>query len=190
MLEQAHQMEGKFLIAMPSMTDPRFQRSVIYLCAHSHESGAMGFVINKQVDNVDFDELLDHLGFSTREIIYSPPIHFGGPVSPERGFVLHTADYVTKDATLSVKDGIGLTATLDILKAIATGEGPRHALLALGYAGWAPGQLETEILNNGWLHCEADEELLFSGDNDHKWEQALAKMGIDPAHLSGTAGRA
>ncbi len=190
MLEQAHIMEGQFLLAMPNMADPRFQRSVIYVCAHSHEAGAMGFVINKQVDHIDFDELLDHLGLNTREIIYTPPIHFGGPVSPERGFVLHSADYVAGDATLNVKDGIGLTATLDILKEIAAGKGPRNSLLALGYAGWAPGQLEDEILNNGWLHCEADEGLLFSGDNDRKWEQALAKMGVDPAHLSGTAGRA
>jgi len=190
MTDKPYMMEGQFLIAMPNMSDPRFHRSLIYLCAHSEESGAMGIVINKEMGHVDFHELIDHLGLNTHEIIYTPPIHFGGPVSSERGFVLHTSDYAKEDSTLNMKNGIGLTATLDILKAIAKGEGPHNALLALGYAGWAPGQLENEILNNGWLHCDADENLLFSSDNESKWSKALANMGINPAHLSGTSGRA
>ncbi len=183
-------LDGQILIAMPGMSDPRFERALVYLCAHTSDGGAMGFIVNKRAEHIEFSELLEHLNIAQHEITFAPAVHIGGPVSPERGFVLHTADYVKDNATLRVRDGIGLTATLDILKAIATGDGPRHSLLALGYAGWAPGQLESEIQANGWLHCEADEDLLFSEDNENKWARALAKLGVDAANLSNIAGRA
>ena len=182
-------LDGKMLIAMPGMGDSRFERTVIYLCAHS-DQGAMGFVVNKQVDHIDFSELLEHLNIQNLKINHKPTIHFGGPVDAERGFVLHSADYFSENSTLQVDSKVGLTATVDILKAIAEGRGPNNSILVLGYAGWAPGQLEGEILANGWLSCDADEGLLFGEDNDSKWTSALAKLGVDAAHLSSTSGSA
>ncbi len=177
---------GQVLIAMPGIGDVRFERSVIYLCGHS-DDGAMGLIVNKPVDDVTFPELLEQLGITT------PPeeqirVLFGGPVETGRGFVLHSNDYYVDGSTLQVSDDIGLTATIEILEQIAEGDGPDRSILALGYAGWAPGQLEEEILANGWLHCEANPELLFGSSDATKWEQALADMGIDPAQLSGDAG--
>lgn len=189
-------LDGQMLIAMPSIGDPRFERSVIYLCAHS-ENGAMGIIVNKKSPMISFADLLDRLEVIPEEerINLSPDIRdlqvqFGGPVEPARGFVLHTSDYFSNDTTLPIDERIALTATLDILRAIAGGEGPRRVLLALGYAGWGPGQLESEIHHNGWLHCAADEDLLFNSDLDAKYTAALAKIGVDPSMLSAEAGHA
>ena len=192
-------LEGQLLVAMPRMTDRRFRRSVVYLCAHSRE-GAMGLIVNQQVDDIDFGALLERLGlpdgddtgalFDLAEELAGLPIHRGGPVETGRGFVLHSSDYFADDSTLPIRDGVCLTATLEILKAIAAGKGPKQSLLALGYAGWSPGQLESEIQANGWLHCPADPDIIFGVDNDAKYDRALAKMGIDPSHLVSDAGHA
>ena len=189
-------LDGQMLIAMPSMRDERFMRSVIYVCAHSSE-GAMGIVVNQPAPNIRFSELLVQLEvIPAAELIQLPPradvvkVLKGGPVSTGRGFVLHSDDFVIENSTLPIDDGICLTATLDILKAIARGKGPESAVLALGYAGWAPGQLESEIQENGWLHCPADAELIFGPDIDGKYGKALRKIGIDPGKLSSEAGHA
>ena len=182
-------LTGQLLIAMPQMTDPRFARSVVYVCAHSDDEGAMGLVVNKLLASLTMDELFTHLKLEPSNLERARPVHFGGPVEPGRGFVLHTADY-REDATLVVGDGFAVTATLDILRAIGKGEGPRHSLLALGYAGWAPGQLDAEMQANGWLSVTADIELIFDGDFDDKWQRALGKLGIDLTLLSTEAGHA
>ena len=181
-------LAGQMLVAMPGIGDSRFDRSVIYICGHSGE-GAMGLIVNKPVENISFPELLDQLGIDG-DLESQIRVLFGGPVETGRGFVLHTADYHVAGSTLQVTEEVGLTATIEILEEIATGEGPDKSLLALGYAGWAPGQLEDEILSNGWLHCKPSHDLIFGSSNDTKWERALAEMGIDPAQLSGEAGRA
>lgn len=181
-------LAGQILVAMPGIGDPRFDRSVIYLCGHSEE-GAMGLIVNKPVENISFPELLEQLGING-DLESQIRVLFGGPVETERGFVLHTADYHVAGSTLQVTQDMGLTATIEILEEIATGVGPQKSLLALGYAGWAPGQLEDEILSNGWLHCKPSPELIFGPSDETKWEQALAEMGINPAQLSGEAGRA
>ena len=182
-------LTGQLLIAMPQMMDPRFARSVVYVCAHSGSEGAMGLVINKLFEAVTMDELLAHLKLDPGTDARSRPVHFGGPVEPGRGFVLHTTDY-RENATLAVGDGIGVTATLDILRAIGKGEGPRRSLLALGYAGWAPGQLDAEMQANGWLSAPADADLVFDPDFDGKWQRALGTLGIDLTLLSTEAGHA
>src|SRR5215213_3343450 len=182
-------LTGQLLIAMPQMMDPRFARSVVYVCAHSEDEGAMGLVVNKLLESLTMGELFSHLKLDPGVLAGSRPVHFGGPVEPGRGFVLHTTDY-REDATLVVADGIGLTATLDVLRAIGRGEGPRQSLLALGYAGWAPGQLDAEMQANGWLSVPADTDLVFDGDFDGKWRRALAKLGIDLTLLSTEAGHA
>jgi putative transcriptional regulator len=189
-------LDGQVLIAMPSMGDPRFEKSVIFMCAHS-ENGAMGIIVNKRAPMISFNELLERLEIMPAEDRIRLPdepdpvmVQFGGPVEPGRGFVLHTSDYFASDTTLPIDDGIALTATLDILRAIATGDGPRRALLALGYAGWGPGQLESEVQGNGWLNCNPDEELLFGSDLDAKYALALGRIGVDPSMLSSDAGHA
>jgi len=189
-------LDGQMLIAMPTMRDERFARSLIYVCAHSSE-GAMGIVVNQPAPNIRFSELLVQLEvIPAAELIQLPPragvikVLKGGPVETGRGFVLHSADFCIENSTLPIDDGICLTATLDILKAIARGKGPQSAVLALGYAGWAPGQLEGEIQENGWLHCTADPELIFGPDIDAKYSRALRKIGIDPGKLSSEAGHA
>ena len=174
---------------MPQMLDQRFARSVIYLCAHSEDAGAMGLVINKLLDSLTMGELLAQLDISPSRIINSRPIHFGGPVEAGRGFVLHTSDY-NEEATLLVDGNIAVTATLEILRAIGKGRGPRHSIFALGYAGWAPGQLDAEIQANGWLSVAADDDIVFDPDQDGKWRRALAKLGIDLSMLSTDAGHA
>jgi putative transcriptional regulator len=179
---------GQLLVAMPQMRDSRFERSVIYMCAHSAE-GAMGLVLNKLFDQISFPDLLDQLNIKTGPRTKQILVHFGGPVESGRGFVLHSDDYV-RDGTLTITDGFALTATIDILRAIADGEGPQSSLLALGYAGWGPGQLETEIQQNGWLTVPADPLLVFDGDLEAKWTRALAKLGVQPSALSGEAGHA
>src|SRR5207248_5011526 len=176
-------LTGQLLLAMPQMMDPRFARSVVYICAHSEEAGAMGLVINKLLASLTMEELLTHRKLEPAEIGGWRPGHFGGPVEPGRGFVLHTADY-REEATLPVSEEFAVTATLDILRAIGRGEGPRRNLLALGYAGWAPGQLDAEIQANGWLSVEADAELVFDEDSDGKWQRALAKLGVEIGRAS------
>lgn len=182
-------LAGQLLVAMPQMLDQRFARSVIYLCAHSGESGAMGIVINKLLGSLTMGELLNHLEIAPAGTAETRPVHFGGPVETGRGFVLHTADY-HEEATLHVADNIAVTATLEILRAIGKGEGPRQSLFALGYAGWGPGQLDAEIQANGWLCVDADDAILFDLDHDDKWRRALAKLKIDPTTLSSDAGHA
>jgi len=179
---------GKLLIAMPGMRDPRFARSVVYMCAHSLE-GAMGLVINRALESLTFSDLLEQLGIQSQIVHHGINVHFGGPVDTGRGFVLHSPDY-RQDGTAIMADGVALTATIDILRAIASGEGPRRHLLALGYAGWGPGQLDDEIRANGWLHVAADEDLVFGPELESKWERAIAKIGIDPRMLSDLAGHA
>jgi putative transcriptional regulator len=189
-------LDGQMLIAMPSMGDDRFARSVIYMCVHSTE-GAMGIVVNQPAAHISFTDLLVQLEVvPAAELIQLPDraggvqVLRGGPVDTQRGFVLHSSDFFIENSTVPIDDGISLTATLDILKAIARGEGPQSAILALGYAGWAPGQLENEIQHNGWLHCSADAELIFGQDTDGKYERALKKIGIDLGMLSSEAGHA
>lgn len=187
--EAAGSLMGQMLVAMPTMGDPRFHRSVIYLCAHS-DKGAMGIVVNKPIPHLQFNDLLSQLKIGVDKLSRSLPILFGGPVETGRGFVLHSLDYCLPEATLRVSEAVGLTATVDVLRAIATGEGPWRALFALGYAGWGPGQLESEIKANGWLICPADEDLLFGNNSKGKWERALAKLGIDLSMLSSQSGTA
>ena len=181
-------LEGQLLIAMPTMGDARFERTVIFLCAHSAQ-GAMGLVVNKLANQITFRELLDQLSVEAPAVQRDIRVHFGGPVETGRGFVLHSADY-QQDSTLMVGKQVGLTATVDILRAIADGAGPRLGLLALGYAGWAPGQLDSEIQANGWLNAPADLEILFDGELETKWERALHKVGVDVSFLSTDAGHA
>ena len=192
---QSSYLDGQLLVAMPLMTDKRFARSVIYMCAHS-DKGAMGLIINQKAPHISFRELLGQLSISTRDPdridsdLIDISVHVGGPVETGRGFVLHSSDYYAADSTLAIDDTVSLTATVDILKAIAAGRGPGRAILALGYAGWRAGQLESEITANGWLHCPADPELLFDCALDQKYERALSKIGIDPSHLVSVAGHA
>ena len=181
-------LTGQLLIAMPAMEDPRFAQSVIYLCAHTPE-GAMGLVLNRPLAAPEIRRAAGQL-----EVAPVPPARrirlcAGGPMDNARGFVLHTADW-TGEGSLRVTDGLALTASLDVLKAIAEGGGPREGLLALGYAGWGPGQLDAEIQQNAWLSVPADETIVFDGDHDTKWRRALAKLKIDPLLLSGAAGHA
>ncbi len=181
-------LTGQLLIAMPGMGDPRFAGSVVFLCDHSAK-GAMGLIINKPVEEPSFAEMVGQLGI---EAIRPPaiPVLFGGPVETGRGFVLHTAEYGTDGNTMRIASEFGMTATLDVLEDMAHGGGPKDAVMALGYAGWAPGQLEAEIGENGWLTCAATTELVFSDDMDGKWEAALATLGVSPLMLSAEAGRA
>jgi putative transcriptional regulator len=189
-------LDGQMLIASPSMQDDRFARSVVYICAHSSE-GAMGIVVNRPAGNISFPDLLVKLDIVlAAELIRLPSsagdvtVLKGGPVETERGFVLHSADFFIENSTLPIDEGICLTATLDILKAIARGDGPASAILALGYAGWAPGQLENEVQNNGWLHCSADRDLIFGSEINRKYDRAMQKIGIRPGMLSSDVGHA
>lgn len=179
---------GQFLVAMPTMGDPRFDRTVIYMCAHSAD-GAMGLVVNKPLKDIKLAEILVQLGIEPKIPCEKILVHRGGPVDAARGFVLHSADY-EREGTLKVNSDICLSATTDILRAIASGEGPNRSLMALGYAGWGKGQLDEEIKQNAWLSVPADPDLLFSDDIDNKWSKVLAKIGVSPALLSGAAGHA
>ena len=179
---------GQLLIAMPGMRDEQFYKTVIYVCAHT-DDGAMGLILNQVINGLSFPSLIEQLGIE--EAVNDPtvPIHFGGPVESGRGFVLHSNEY-QRDATLEVDDSVSLTATIDVLKAIAEGRGPKQSLLALGYAGWGPGQLDDEIRANGWLQVPADMDLIFGDNQVNKWELSIAKIGIDPDMLSDEVGHA
>ncbi|WP_374375371.1 YqgE/AlgH family protein [Dongia sp.] len=181
-------MTGQLLVAMPQMRDARFTRTVIYLCAHT-DDGAMGLVVNRLVGALTFPDLLSQLGIDTAGNTEHIRIRSGGPVETGRGFVLHSTDYVD-DATLQVGGEIGLTATLDILRDIAEGHGPRRSLLALGYAGWGPGQLDAEMQANAWLNVPPDEELVFDDNLNDKWERCIGKLGVSLTTLSGEIGHA
>ena len=182
-------LTGKLLIAMPVMGDDRFAKSVVYICAHS-DDGAMGLIVNKPSPEIRFVNLLEQLEIEMAPTARKIRIHRGGPVEQSRGFVLHSTDYTSEGGTIEVDDNIAMTATMDVIEEIARGAGPASALMALGYAGWGPGQLESEIAQNGWLTCDADDAIVFGRADDHKWTAALKGMGVDPLLLSETAGRA
>lgn len=186
----AHEtLGGKCLIAMPGMGDPRFDRTVIFMCSHGRD-GAMGLVVNRRAPGVSFADLLGQLDITLSPQARPSAVRYGGPVEMGRGFVLHSADFHVEDATMRVTEQVSLTATLEVLRAMAEGRGPRNAMVALGYSGWAPQQLEDELRRNGWLTCDADEDILFSTDDDAKWARALAKLGVSPSTLSAVGGSA
>jgi putative transcriptional regulator len=181
---------GQLLVSMPQMSDPFFARSVVYLCTHSADDGAMGLIINRAIESFTIEELYAKLEIEAVAHFENPqPVHFGGPVATTKGFVLHSADY-REEGTLIVDDRFSLTASLDILRAKGRGAGPAKSLVAVGYAGWGTGQLESEIEANGWLLVPADLALVFETDNDSKWQRALTKLGVSPEMLSGESGRA
>ncbi len=182
-------LRNRLLIASPTIGDRRFDRSIIYMCVHTPES-AMGIIVNKPMGALRLPDLLEQLGIEEHERAPDSHVLNGGPVDRDRGFVLHSDDYASEDATLAIASGIGLTATKDVLEAMTTDQAPRRAVLALGYASWGPGQLETEIMENAWLVGHADEELLFSGDLDEKWSRALTAIGVPPDKLSTLHGSA
>ncbi len=186
--DESRYLTGQLLIAMPTMEDPRFARSVVYLCAHNADN-AMGLVVNRLMGSLTFPDLLTQLGIDSTGANDEIRVHFGGPVETGRGFVLHSADY-RHEGSLQLSGNVSLTATVDILRDMAKGEGPERSLLALGYAGWGPGQLDSEIQANGWLHVEADDNLLFGPDLDEKGEKAINKRGFDLTMLSSDAGHA
>jgi putative transcriptional regulator len=186
--DQGGYLQGQMLIAMPGMGDPRFERALIYLCFHS-EQGALGLVVNKPHGKLAFAELLEQLEVEVPEGAPTIRIRQGGPVEPGRGFVLHSLDYVL-DGTMKLAGGLGLTASVDILRDMAAGKGPDRALLVLGYAGWGAGQLDGEIQQNVWLNAPLDHDIVFDDRDGTKWTRAVAHMGIDLAALSGTAGHA
>jgi putative transcriptional regulator len=180
-------LTGQLLVAMPGMGDPRFDHSVIFICAHDDE-GAMGLIVNKPAADLKLGDVLDRLSDVDMDDITGLGVHVGGPVETERGFVLHSAEYRSVMKTTDIAQGVAVTVTLDILEDIARGKGPRQAMLMLGYAGWDAGQLEGEIAQNGWLTCPC--AILFDLPDARKWEAALTSIGVDPLGLSATAGRA
>ena len=182
-------LTGKLLIAMPAMEDPRFARSVVFLCAHSAD-GAMGLIVNKPVTDLRLRSLLEQVSVRIAPGLPDRPVHFGGPVEHARGFVLHSGDYRSRVTTLEIAGGFGMTATLDVLEDIGAGHGPDRAIVALGYAGWGPGQLESEIAQNGWLTVDATADLVFDTADAVKWDAALRRLGVDALALSSAAGRA
>ena len=181
-------LTGKLLLAMPGMGDPRFDRAVIYMCTHN-EKGAMGLIINKEVSDLNFEGLLEQLDIDAGDYVDNLTLHAGGPVETGRGFVLHSADYV-QDSTLIISETIALTATVDILKKLANGQGPENHLLALGYAGWGAKQLDQELISNGWLSVDADDEIIFNTEMNDKWPRAMSMLGVDVSMLSADAGHA
>jgi len=181
-------LTGQLLVAMPGMRDPRFAQTVVFMCAHTAES-AMGIVINRPLEGLSFESLLEQLSVGPTPPVRRIRMHAGGPVEPGKGFVLHTTDWV-QEGSLRVDERFALTSSIDVLKAIARGEGPRRGILALGYAGWGPGQLDDEILQNAWLSVPADESFVFADDLASMWRGALSALKVDPLLLSGAAGRA
>ena len=187
--DQPSFLSGRMLIAMPGIGDPRFERAVVLVCAHNADH-AMGLTVNRPVDGLTVPSLLDRLGVTSNIALAEDLVLLGGPVENERGFVLHTDDYLSLGSSTAVAPGVALTATREVLEAMASDDQrPRRSILALGYAGWGAGQLEREIKDNVWLVCDPDEALLFSQDYEHKWSMALAKIGVSAGHLSGEAGR-
>lgn len=182
-------LTGKLLIASPLIGDPRFDRAVLLVCAHEHDH-AMGILINKPLGDLRLPTLFDQLGVTCEIEVPDRAVLFGGPVDRDRGFVLHSDDYSSDETTFGVGPGIGLTATKDILEAMASPHAPRRSLLALGYAGWTEGQLEEEIGANAWLVTEPDEDLLFADDHTSKWQKALKKLGVAPEYLTASSGHA
>jgi putative transcriptional regulator len=180
---------GKLLVALPGMPDPRFEQSVIFMCTHT-DKGAMGLIVNKPFDGLSFRDMAAKLDLRVTANTPDPPILFGGPVGTGHGFVLHTSEYASLDTTMPVTPEISLTATIDILHAIAEGRGPQRSLFALGYAGWGPGQIEGELTSHGWITCDADQEIVFGVHCESKWRAALATLGADISGLSSEAGRA
>ena len=176
----APSLQHHLLVAMPQLADGFFNRSVIYVCAHSAE-GAMGIVINQPMPDIAFSELLEQLHLP--QSAAAPTVHFGGPVETGRGFVLHSTDFCRED-TVRLTEDLSLTGTIDILRAISEGRGPSRAIFALGYAGWGPGQLEAELQANSWLTVPADDDLIFDPDLPHKWALALDRLGVSPLALS------
>ncbi len=191
-MDKDSMLTGKLLLAMPGIGDPRFKHAVIYICAHD-ENGAMGLVINHELPNISFKNLLGQLGFSSDIKIdlekLSTPVMQGGPVEAERGFLLHSGDFA-RDETVKIDDAISVTGTTDALEDLLTGRGPQDALFVLGYAGWTAGQLESELTQNAWLLTEASAEIVFHADHAEKWNLAVKGLGFDPAMLSTEAGRA
>lgn len=179
---------GKLLLAMPGMTDQRFRKAVIFMCAHD-DKGSMGLVINHPVPDIDFEKLIAQLDINHDGPVPDLPVMSGGPVESGRGFLLHSSDFTQKD-TVRVHGGIHVTGTIDALREIVQGRGPDQMLFALGYAGWDAGQLEREIHDNAWLITDATTDLVFDVDAARKWDCAVQRMGVDPAMLSGVAGRA
>ncbi|MEI9992307.1 MAG: YqgE/AlgH family protein [Rhizomicrobium sp.] len=182
-------LHGKLLIAMPGMSDPRFEQSVILMISHS-DTGAMGLIVNKPIPQLGFRELMQKMDIETTDATSSKPVLFGGPCETDHGYVLHSAEPTNRPSTLTVTPDILLTPTVDMLRAIADGRGPERWLMALGYAGWGPGQIESEIVANGWIHCDADPGLVFDADANDKWRLAFGKLGAGLSGLSSEAGRA
>jgi len=181
-------LTGQLLVAMPGIPDPRFAKTVVYVCSHSEE-GAMGLVLNRLVQSLSFPDLLNQLDIDAHGLGEQIRVHLGGPVDEERGFVLHSPDYM-KESTVVIGAQYALTATIDILRDMACGAGPQDSMLALGYAGWGPGQLDQEILENGWLNVPAQKDIVFDNSLDTKWDRALGQLGIDPRLLHDEAGHA
>jgi putative transcriptional regulator len=182
-------LNGKFLIAMPGMGDPRFKNAVIYLCSHNAE-GTMGLIINKLATNFNISDLLNQLNIETSNILEPFPIYLGGPVEPYRGFILHSLDYFNKEKTIKIDNVLGMTSTLDIVEDIVTNKGPKTFFVALGYSGWDAGQIEMEIKNNGWLVSDAKTDIIFQNNNKNKWEDSLKIFNVDPKFLSADGGTA
>lgn len=187
--EKVMDLTGKLLVAMPHMGDPRFSSAVIFICSHS-KSGAMGLTINKPSERYSFSDLLKQLKIEVHAHTPNLPVNIGGPVEAGRGFVLHSPEYDAGEGTLKIGLDYGMTASFEVLEELSNGEGPNKGILALGYSGWGPGQIEDEIAMNGWLVSEATSDLIFGSDNNNKWRNALKSMGVDPIHLSSLAGRA
>lgn len=185
---QSGYLTGQLLVAMPAMQDPRFERSVIYMCIHNAD-GAMGLIVNRALESLTFGDLLSQLELDSPEAVNDIAVQYGGPVETERGFVLHSLEY-EKEGTIIVDNKVGLTATIDVLRDIANDQGPQRAVLALGYAGWGPGQLDNEIQQNAWLNVPADDMLMFDAQIDSRWERAIAKLGVDLSLLAGDHGHA
>ena len=185
----AMDLTGQLLLAMPGMGDPRFDHAVIFMCSHTYE-GAMGLIVNKPAPDLKLSDVLEQISSAAPDDASGLGVHFGGPVETGRGFVLHTQEYRSALKTLVVDSDFAMTATLDILEDIALGQGPERAQLMLGYAGWGPDQLESEIVRNGWLTCAASNALVFDLPDEQKWTAAVQSLGVDPIGLSAAAGRA
>jgi len=181
-------LTGQFLLAMPYLSDPRYEKVIIYICGHD-SNGAMGLVINKRLGDLTLKGLLEYLNLPQESIKRELPIYFGGPVDTERGFILHSDDF-SHPGTVSLTNHISLTATVDVLQAIASGGGPKDCLLAMGYVGWGPGQLDSELHSNRWIQEESDPEILFHVPIEKKWEAAIAKLGVSPEAFSEEFGQA